>query len=54
MKETEMIIGSVKKERGDVSVVSIIKKLITQGVNEINDINSLQELYDIINILCRK
>lgn len=30
MKETEMIIGSVKEERGDVSVVSIIKKLITQ------------------------
>lgn len=54
MKETEMLVGSVKEEKGDVSVVSLIKKLITQGVNEINDIDSLQELYKLVNILSRK
>lgn len=54
MKETEMLVESVKEEKGDVSVVSLIKRLITQSVSEINDIDSLQELYKLVNILSRK
>lgn len=54
MKETEMLVESVKEEKGDFSVVSLIKRLITQSVSEVNDINSLQELYKLVNILSRK
>ncbi len=54
MKETEMVVGSVKEEKDDVSVENIIKKLITQGISQINDISSLKELYKLVNILSRK
>ena len=54
MKETEMVLGSVKEEKDDVSVENIIKKLITQGISQINDISSLQELYALVNIFKNK
>lgn len=53
MKENELTnLGTITEgsKENENSIQSVIKKLITQGINQINDTTSLQELYALVTM----
>lgn len=53
MKENELTnLGTITEgsKENENSMQSVIKKLITQGINQINDTTSLQELYALVTM----